>query len=350
MTFLLIRTTMKTRFSWSCSPMVLLVSLVIGLSACEQALIKPNPANKPVENFDLLWKTVDEKYSYFTYKNIDWKALYGKYRPRIKDDMSEEELFRVMGDMLYELKDGHVNLVSPFDVSRNWEWYLGYPANFNETILERNYLGSDYQIARPFQTKLFNDSVGYIRYSSFLSLISEEVLDRLIKKYANTSGIIIDIRDNTGGAIAMVNVLAARFVEKKTLMGYNRYKAGPGHNDFTKAYPKHLEPKGTSYKGKVVVLTNRKVYSAANEFAAYMAELPNVTLIGDQTGGGGGAPISGELMNGWTFRFSANQLLNPRMEQIEFGVPADIKVDISPADEAAGKDTILETALQFLAQ
>ena len=92
------------------------------------------------------------------------------------------------------------------------------------------------------------------------------------------------------------------------------------------------------------MLTNRQVYSAASAFAAYMASLPNVTLVG----GGGGAPYSSELMNGWQFNFSANQLMDLDQEQIENGVAPDIKVDISPEDEAAGRDTILETALDLL--
>ena len=40
----------------------------------------------------------------------------------------------------------------------------------------------------------------------------------------------------------------------------------------------------------IVVLVNRHSYSATNFFSAYMSTLPNVTLIGDQSGGGGGVP------------------------------------------------------------
>src|SRR3954467_15153209 len=113
----------------------LMGALLLTSSACGKLLIGPDPANSPASNFDILWKTVDEKYSYFTYKNIDWNAVYAKYRPKVKDGMKSEELFQVMDDMLFELHDGHVNLISSFNVSRNWEWYLGYPQNFNNTIL-----------------------------------------------------------------------------------------------------------------------------------------------------------------------------------------------------------------------
>ena len=328
-------------------PFLLLSSLFL---ACERAFIEPDPADNPVENFDLLWNTVDEKYAFFDYKDIDWDEVYQRYRPLVNNNMTEEDLFWVMNDMLYELRDGHVNLVSDFDVARNWDWYLDYPANFNETILERNYLGKDHRIVIPFRTKVIDD-VGYIRYGSFLSLIDGERLDRLVDEYRDLNGIIIDIRDNTGGALAYVDTLATRLAqrngEEEVTVGYVRYKDGPGHNDFTRTFPVKLS-EHRSFNKPVVVLTNRQVYSAANAFAAYMSSLPNVTLVGDVTGGGGGAPYSGELMNGWQFNFSANQLMDLDQEQIENGVAPDIKVDISAEDEAAGRDTILETALDLL--
>lgn len=325
----------------------LLALLLFLLPSCERLLIEPDTANTPINNFDLLWKTVDEKYSYFTYKNIDWNAIYTKYRARIKDKMTQEELFDVMADMLYELRDGHVNLTSRFNVSRNWEWYLNYPQNFNFSVIERNYLGPDHAIATPFRTDEIRN-VGYIRYASFMSPISGSTVDYLLQKYAKSKGIIIDIRDNGGGSISNVDVLASRFTDKTVTVGYTRYKSGPGHDDFSQEYSRELKPAGLYYGKKVIVLTNRSVFSAANDFASVMSELPNVTLMGDVTGGGGGAPISSELPNGWRFRFSTNQLLNSKKEQIENGVAPDKKVDITKEDQDAGKDTILETALNSL--
>ncbi len=328
-----------------------LILLLLGtLGACERLFIEPDPTNNPVENFDLLWTTVDEKYSFFEYKNIDWDEVYQRYRPLVSTGMSDEALFTVMADMLNELRDGHVNLVSDFNVARYSDWYFDYPANYNETIIERNYLGQDYRLVLPFPTKVIRD-VGYIRYSSFLNPIDGDRLDQLINDYRNLKGIIIDIRDNTGGALAYVDTLSTRLAqrngEQEPTVGYVRYKGGAAHNDFTRIFPIKLS-KHVSFNKPVVVLTNRTVYSAANAFASYMATLPNVTLVGDVTGGGGGAPYSGELLNGWKFRFSATQLMDLNQVPIENGVEPDVRVDISPEDEAAGRDTILETALDLL--
>lgn len=326
-----------------------LLLALFALASCEQVLIEPDPASNPVNNFELLWNTIDKKYSLFTYKNIKWNEVYTRYRPQVSNDMSDEALFKVMTDMLYELKDGHVNLQSNFNISRNWDWFMDYPPNYNANIIERNYLGKDYQIIPPFSTKVIN-GVGYIRYSSFMSLIDETTLEPLLAQYRDLPGIIFDIRNNTGGLISNASLLAEKLGEKtaeEILVGYQRYKAGPKHDDFTKAFPIILEPEHVN-NPRVVILTNRKVYSAANLFTSYMSAFSNVTIIGDQTGGGAGAPYSAELYNGWTFSFSSTQLLDLNQSPIENGIVPDIKVNILLEDEAHGVDTILETALDFI--
>ena len=322
----------------------LLLSLFLG--ACEKALIEPDPANGPVANFNLLWETVDEKYSFFDYKNIDWDSVYQVYRPMVREDMSQQELFDVMADMLYVLEDGHVNLTSGFDISRNWSWYLDSPENFDYSLLERNYLGDDYEITGPFVNKKIG-KVGYIRYGSFMSDFSDSQMQYLIEKYKEADGIILDIRNNGGGSIALIEKLASYFVQEEQLTGFVRYKNGPDHRDFTSFYPQTVAPAGKTFQQPVVLLTNRSVYSAANAFASQMASLPHVVLLGDRTGGGGGAPYSGELMNGWLFRFSTTQMVDKNKKQIENGVPVDIEQDLLSSEEAEGIDSILERALEY---
>ena len=79
-----------------------------------------------------------------------------------------------------------------------------------------------------------------------------------------------------------------------------------------------------------------------------MRYMPHATIIGDQTGGGSGMPFNSELPNGWGVRFSACPMFDAEMQQIEFGIDPDIKVDLDPADQAEGIDTIIEAARAFL--
>ena len=78
--------------------------------------------------------------------DIDWDSVYHAYSPRVTNTMSSESLFKLLGKMLEELKDGHVNLIASHDMSRYWKWQEDFPPNFDLTIQEE-YLGTDYLIA-----------------------------------------------------------------------------------------------------------------------------------------------------------------------------------------------------------
>ena len=67
-------------------------------------------ANDPVGNFEQLWKIIDEQYCFLEAKGIDWDAVHDKYSPLIIPTMSNDDLFDILSQMLYILKDGHVNL------------------------------------------------------------------------------------------------------------------------------------------------------------------------------------------------------------------------------------------------
>lgn len=105
---------------------------------------------------------------------------------------------------------------------------------------------------------------------------------------------------------------------------------------------------GIRWHKPVAVLTNRSVFSAANEFVKYMKCCPNVTVIGDKTGGGAGMPLSSELPNGWAVRFSACPMYDRQKNCTEFGIDPDHSVGLTDGDFAKGMDTIIEYARKVL--
>lgn len=309
-------------------------------------------ANSPEGNFEQLWKIIDEKYCFFEYKGIDWKAVHDEYAPKIKPNMSPENLFEVLSKMLFLLKDGHVNLSSAHNTSYYDDWYQNYPWNYSEKIVSEYYLGrasTDYRTAAGMKYKILDDNIGYIRYESFQSAVGDGNLDEVLSYLAPCNGLIIDVRDNKGGNLTNSTRIAARFTNEKVLTGYIRHKTGKGHNDFSDPMAIYLEPsKGVRWQKKVVVITNRRCYSATNDFVNNMKDLPNVILLGDKTGGGSGLPFSSELPNGWTIRFSASPIFDRNMQQIEFGIDPDVQVNMDPKDEQKNKDTLIEEARKLL--
>ncbi len=311
-------------------------------------------SDTPEGNFEALWKIIDEHYCFFDYKQheygLDWQAVYNKYKVRARGDMTSAQLFEVLSDMLAELRDGHVNLSASHDFGRYWTWHEAYPANFSDTLLRR-YLGTDYKIASGLDYRILDDNIGYVRYESFSDGIGEGNLDEVLSFMLLCRGLIIDIRNNGGGDLTNAEKLAARFCQEKTLVGYIQHKTGKGHSDFSPLEPRYLEPSSRiRWHKPVCVLTNRHVYSAANEFVSQMKALPTVQIVGDRTGGGAGMPFSSSLPNGWTVRFSAVPIYDAQKQNTEFGIDPDYNVQLTDADFARGKDTIIEFARQLLAQ
>ena len=263
--------------------------------------------------------------------------------------MSYDGLFEILGNMLAELKDGHVNLYSSSNTARYWDWYLDYPRNFNESIIEK-YLGRDYRIAGGAKYTILEDNIGYIYYGDFSSGIGNGNLDEILLYLSACNGLIIDVRNNGGGNLTNATRMAQRFTNEKVLTGYIQHKTGKGHSDFQIRLPFMWNPPTVSSWQKKVNCPDPTVipHSATNDFVNSMRCFPNVTLVGDKTGGGSGLPFSSELPNGWGVRFSASPHLDAQKQHIEFGIDPDKKVDMSKEDENNGLDTIIEEARKLL--
>src|SRR5262245_5693991 len=64
----------------------------------------------PEENFEILWKTFQDRYPFFELRQVDWKKQYDAYRPRVTKTTSDDQLFDILCRMLDPLDDGHVEL------------------------------------------------------------------------------------------------------------------------------------------------------------------------------------------------------------------------------------------------
>lgn len=327
-------------------PSLLLVAVIF--SACEFSVLeKPSTDKKAV--FDAFWNGIDTRYTYFELKNIDWDAAYVRFSKGVTNEMTDEALFDTLSVMIDMLKDGHSGIKAYFNEHKYIGFYRRGPENFDERLLVENYAkGWGSKTGSLRHTSLNNGQIAYIHYADFSDEITDYDIDYLIEKYSNSEGIIIDVRNNFGGSASNIFKLVKRFIHTETHLFDSRLKNGPMHTDFTAITASKLKPSTKTYNGKVCVLTNRKVYSAASVFALAMREVPDVTLVGDTTGGGLGLPIGFELPNGWQVHCAGSQLLSVNGENLELGIPPDVQVDMTKEDMDKGVDSIIEKAIEVL--
>lgn len=328
-------------------------ALLICLTACVRA---DEYENSTEGNLEALWQIMDEHYCFFDEKEkqlgVNWEEVHARYGAQAKASLTKSQAFELMTKMLGELQDGHVNLSSSFDLGRSWAWKDRYPSNFSDS-LQRKYIGYDYRIASGLKYCMLDDNTGYVYCGSFENELGRGNLDEILFYLSGCNRIIIDVRNNGGGLITSARTLAARFTNEELLVGYMCHKTGPGHNAFSSLEEQRLKPAdGLRWQKNVMVLTNRSVYSAANEFVKYMKAIGRnekrkgnenkVLIVGDKTGGGAGMPFSSELPNGWSVRFSACPMFDENRVCTESGIDPDVKIDITSEDYQKGIDTILE--------
>lgn len=325
-----------------------IILLSIFLFSCEKLVMDEPISENPKETFEYLWTEIDQHYSFFEYKNVDWDSIHSAYKPLVNDQLNDYQLFNLLFDMLSELKDGHVNLISHFNISR-YEFDLKGKNNYNERLIRENYISEKYYRTGPFTHDYVQDkNIGYIRYSSFSNDVSEYSMDFVLARFSNTDGLILDLRQNGGGSVSNIFNILNHFVKQRTALYKSYIKTGPEHNAFSDAQIAYAEPKGQySYTQQpLMVLVDRGSFSATSFFSLACKTIPNIYLVGDTTGGGLGAPSGGQLPNGWTYRFSVTQTLSLDNKNYENGVPPDFFAELDDTDVLLGKDAIIDKAVE----
>ena len=161
---------------------------ITAMTACLTSCVDEEEyADNPRGNFEALWRIMDEHYCFFEAKGkeygLDWDEVRSRYSVQMSDNLTEDQLFEILGNMLGELRDGHVNMYSAWDVARNWSWKEDYPSNYSDTLI-RKYLGTDYRIAAGMEYRVLDDNTGYLRCKSFSTAPGDGNLDEIIDALA----------------------------------------------------------------------------------------------------------------------------------------------------------------------
>ncbi|HRG58455.1 MAG TPA: S41 family peptidase [Bacteroidia bacterium] len=334
---------------------ILLFPCILFALGCHKVVRRDIPEANASAVFNYLWNEINTKYSFIEFKNLNWEDIKNKYQSQVYDGMEQEALFRICSNMMNELRDGHANLIAPFDVSYYYPIFLNSPQNFNSRLVLTNYLmrqGANMQSTGALDNCILDSlgiKIGYVRYNSFSEKLYTEDLDYVINKMQNCDGLILDIRSNGGGSAANVFALAGRFADSKKLAFRSFAKNGIAHDAFDEGKDLYVSPQGNKqFTKRIAILTNRGCYSATSFFTLAMKSFSYVKVIGDTTGGGLGVPNGGQLPNAWSYRFSVTKTLTPDGKNFENGIPPDITVWMQDSSVNKGIDDIIERGIMYI--
>jgi len=316
-------------------------------------------------------------YASFEEKNINWQSICQKSRDRVSPNTSDKELFQIMTEMLKPLNDAHITLKAKkvdasFSAAREFRIMTElqtipkakrkelFKKSINNT-LTKNGFESITEIGPKFRgEKLFeythNEKIGYLRfYRSFSTLLFKNglslnnQLDKIFDNFKDLDALIIDIRFNIGGDDEFSKKIAGRFINKP-MIGFLKQTRING--EFGKLDSIMIKPNGKeAFLNKVVLLTNDKSVSAADVLALMMAQLSNVTIIGEPSNGSYSDLYEKKLHNGWKVTLSNQRYFSADEENYEgLGVPVDILAENTILDIEKNRDSVLLKALDFLNQ
>lgn len=226
--------------------------------------------------------------------------------------------------------------------------------------------------------KMLDGGIAYLKIPSFGEPEFQNKALDFIKQNAGAKAFIIDVRDNGGGTTPsqLIAALMERpyrdwLVSSAATVGlfgaYNQIQKIVPPNALDERQKGQIEavaeyeqvqiytvnkivpPENPIYKGTVVVLTNFNCASACEDFVMPLKTSGRAQIVGQATRGSTGQPYIYEFGNGMGFRVSAKRVFLPDGSPFEgVGLKPDILIEPTSAELRAGKDSVLEKALEII--
>lgn len=302
-------------------------------------------------NGDLLfeqgWKDIQAHYGAFENRQLNWDSVYTVRKPLFFEEMTEQEFYIEFSGVLSELHDANVFLYPANSNLPNWNLYPLTDSTFRKnTIIP--YLSDMQTHGAGMESAFINGNIGYI----FLPRIPENEaklkadMAAILSRFANVSGIIIDLRTCSEGTDAQAQTLAGYFCANSVVYMKTRWKSGSGKSDFTPELFWTISPQTQTYTGTVVALTGSRTRKAGESFLYAVATQPHVKTVGDTTAGAVSQSSNFELNNAWYYSISIGDYRSPAGIPLEgAGFSPVIPATNTTTQLNQGTDAMLEAAI-----
>ena len=304
-----------------------------------------------VPAFDAIWTEMDQHYSYFELKKVNWMELRQLYRPLAVRATTAGQFVDVLLEMFGKLRDGHVWV--------DLNGAHGYPTfsprkrveNYNPEVIKNSLENLNWCEAFAGVAKTKGDGFGVflMEKQSAATEASVQEAVNLIRSLHDVPGFIVDLRNSNGGDELLARKIAQEFCGQDTIYAKSKYREGSKHDDFGNVYDRTLEASKDPFLKPVVCLIGSRCVSSGEGFAQMMSCLPNVTTIGEPTRGSSGNPRSFKVpeMNLAIYYSSWVDMMPDETPIEDAGVIPKIRLDF-PQDAYEGRDPTWEKAAAVL--
>ncbi len=217
------------------------------------------------------------------------------------------------------------------------------------------------QVNSTAYAEILSNEIGYLEISSFGSTTGAEVkyyLDYMVER--NVTKLIIDLRDNGGGALQTLGVIGSYFVPKGQVLIKTENVDGTS-SEITSTGEVYTEIE------EIVLLVNENSASASEVLVLALSENLDVPIVGTQTFGKGTVQNSIEFDDHSALKFTVSRWISPKGNWIhDVGIQPTHKVELAPifymtypsfeeeetqryrVDSVGYPVSYVQTALQFL--
>jgi C-terminal processing protease CtpA/Prc len=215
----------------------------------------------------------------------------------------------------------------------------------------------------PVEYRFLPGGLGYLRISSFLDndILSIQVWERAMREFneKQVPGVIIDMRQNSGGSGWLANQMAAYFFDKETVVGKTmHYDKSTGEfymdpDDESIMIPPAPELR---YEGRVAVMVGPACASACEFFSYALTLKDRAVVVGQYPSEGAGGSVEAFYMPEDIYcQLTTGRALdaNEKIHLEGGGVAPTIRVPVTAEtlrQQLDGVDVVLEAAVKALQQ
>jgi carboxyl-terminal processing protease len=211
-----------------------------------------------------------------------------------------------------------------------------------------------YSAAPDVTTHVLPSGNVYIRFDGFQHPVTKEFRDAL-QKYRDAPGLIVDLRRNSGGDLAVLLPIAGYFFGKKTLFAKDSTRTGKPLSSYVGLFKLPLQlyvgkPGDQIYSGPVTILVDAHSASSSEVFAAGMQDTGRAQIIGSQSCGCVlGIARPRVMKGGGVLEMSEVLWFSPKGRRLEgTGIIPDQLVMPTMFDLQRGRDAVLAAADKML--